>query len=50
MKLQLIDPDENYTVETFNISDDYDLSNENDIEILKKNILDTIENYIEENM
>ena len=49
MKLQLVDVSEEYVVETFNISD-YDLDNENDIEVLKKIILDTIEDYIEENM
>ena len=49
MKLQLVDVSEEYVVETFNISD-YDLDNDQDIEVLKKIILDTIEDYIEENM
>jgi len=49
MKLQLVDIDDNYIIETFNMSD-YDLENENDVEILKRTILDTVESYIEENM
>ena len=49
MKLQIVDIDDNYIIETFNVAD-YDLDNENDIEILKRTILDTIESYIEENM
>ena len=49
MKLQLVDIDADYIIETFNISD-YDLDNENDVEILKGTILDIVENYIEENL
>ena len=49
MKIRLSDIDEEYIIETFDISD-YDLDNENDVEILKQTIIDTIENYIEENM
>ena len=49
MKLQLVDIGEDYIIETFNILD-YDLDNENDVEILKRTILDTVESYIEENL
>jgi hypothetical protein len=49
MKIRISDIDEEYIIETFDISN-YDLDNENDVEILKQTIFDTIESYIEENM
>ena len=49
MRIQLIDIDEEYEIETIDISD-YDLENENDLLLLKNTIVEIINDYIEDNM
>ena len=49
MKIQFVDIDEEYVIDTIDISN-YDTEDENDLELLKKTIIEIINDYIEDNM
>ena len=47
MKIQIVDPGEEYVIETIDLSG-YDLVDESDVELLKNDLFETIIGYIED--
>lgn len=49
MKINILDAEEDYVIETIDMSS-YDLDDDNDVEVLKEELLRIIETYVTDNL